>query len=114
MSVVRAAIDGIGGRALAARSLPFVVAAHALAAPLAAQQLPTGRIEGTIKESARPRGVKGAIVTVARLEPEPAVSFGARPDERGHYQFDSLPVGRYMVQLTHETLDSLDLVLPAA
>ena len=55
-----------------------------LAAPLAAQGPAVGRIEGTIKEAARPRGVKGATVTLARLDPEPVVSFGVKPDERGH------------------------------
>ncbi|MFL5620448.1 MAG: carboxypeptidase regulatory-like domain-containing protein [Gemmatimonadaceae bacterium] len=82
-----------------------------LAAPLAAQ---TGRIQGTIKEAARPRGVRGASVLVARLDPEPPLAFGAKPDEQGHYHFDSLPVGRYMIQLTHEALDSLELSLPAS
>jgi hypothetical protein len=53
-------------------------------------------------------------VTVARLEPEPAVAFGAKPDEQGRYHIDSLPAGRYMIQLTHEALDSLDLALPAS
>ena len=53
-------------------------------------------------------------MTVARLDPEPPVAFGAKPDEQGRYHFDSLPAGRYMIQLTHETLDSLDLSLPAS
>jgi hypothetical protein len=97
----------------AGRLLPLA-ATLLLGAPLAAQDLPVGRIEGTIKETTRPRGVKGASVTVARIDPEPAVAFGAKPDERGRYHFDSLPAGRYMIQLTHEALDSLDLSLPAA
>jgi hypothetical protein len=100
-------------QARAGRLLPLA-ATLLLGAPLAAQDLPVGRIEGTIKETTRPRGVKGASVTVARIDPEPAVAFGAKPDERGRYHFDSLPAGRYMIQLTHETLDSLDLSLPAA
>ena len=85
-----------------------------LAAPLAAQGPAVGRIEGTIKEAARPRGVKGATVTLARLDPEPVVSFGVKPDERGHYHLDSVPAGRYMIQLSHATLDSLELSLPAS
>ena len=84
------------------------------ATPLAAQSAAHGRIEGTIKEAARPRGVKGAMVTLARLDPEPVVSFGVRPDERGHYELDSVPAGRYMIQLLHATLDSLELSLPAS
>ena len=82
-------------------------------APLAAQDIaPTGRLEGTVREAVHSRPVQGASITLARLEPEPIVSFGARPDERGRYRLDSLPAGRYMIQLTHETLDSLDLALP--
>ena len=84
-----------------------------LAVPLAAQSPAHGRIEGTIKEAARPRGVRGATVTLARLEPGPVVSFGVKPDERGHYELDSVPAGRYMIQLSHTTLDSLELSLPA-
>jgi hypothetical protein len=85
-----------------------------LAAPLAAQGPAVGRIEGTIKEAARPRGVRGATVTLARLDPAPVVSFGVKPDERGHYYLDSVPAGRYMIQLSHATLDSLELSLPAS
>ena len=87
--------------------------ALSLASPIAAQSVAHGRIEGTIKEAARPRGVRGATVTLARLDPEPVVSFGVKPDERGHYELDSVPVGRYMIQLSHATLDSLELSLPA-
>jgi hypothetical protein len=93
-----------------------VVATLWAASPLAAQSAgPTGRLEGVIKEAkdaARSRTMQGAAVTLARVEPEPVVSFGAKPDERGRYRIDSLPVGRYMVQLTHALLDSLDLALP--
>jgi hypothetical protein len=98
-------------RPTAAASVLLVLASLVLAAPLGAQ---TGRIEGTIKETARPRGVKGASVMIARLDPDPPVAFGAKPDEQGRYHFDEVPVGRYMIQLTHEALDSLELSLPAS
>ena len=102
----------IGARA--GRVLPFVVTLLIAAAPeLEAQDAPVGRIQGTIKEATRLRGVKGASVMVARLDPDPPLAFGAKPDEQGRYHFDSLPAGRYMVQLTHEALDSLELSLPA-
>ena len=100
-------------RARVGRLLPLA-ASLLLGAPLAAQTASVGRIVGVIKEATPPRGVKGASVTVARLDPEPPVAFGAKPDERGHYHFDSLPAGRYMIQLSHETLDSLGLALPAS
>ena len=92
------------------RVLPFV-APLLFAVPLAAQ---TGRIQGTIKETTRPRGVKGASVLVARLDPDPPLAFDAKPDDQGRYHFDALPVGRYMIQLTHQALDSLELSLPAS
>jgi hypothetical protein len=94
---------------------PLVALLLLLAAvPLAAQTTPVGRIQGTIKETTRPRGVKGASVVVARLDPDPPLAFDAKPDGQGRYHFDSLPVGRYMIQLTHQALDSLELSLPAA
>lgn len=83
-------------------------------APLGAQDaVPMGRLEGTVKAGVRSRPVQASSITLARLEPdEPVVSFGAKPDERGRYQLDSLPAGRYMIQLTHEMLDSLGLAMP--
>jgi hypothetical protein len=96
-----------------ARALPLG-ASLCLAAPLAAQSGAVGRIEGIVKASTRPRGVKGASITLARLEPDPVLSLSAKPDDKGRYHLDSLPAGRYMIQLTHEALDSLDLSLPAS
>jgi hypothetical protein len=96
-----------------------LVASLGCAAPLVAQQTTSvapagmGRIHGTIRATMRPRSVRDASITLARLDPEPSVSFGATPDARGHYQLDSLPAGRYMIQLNHQVLDSLELALPA-
>jgi hypothetical protein len=88
------------------------------AAPLVAQQTSVdatgvGRVQGTIRETMRPRSARDASITLARLDPEPSVSFGTKPDAKGHYQLDSLPAGRYMIQLSHQVLDSLELALPA-
>src|SRR4051812_8024624 len=88
------------------------------AAPLVAQQTSVattgvGRVQGTIRETMRPRSARDASITLARLDPEPSVSFGTKPDAKGHYQLDSLPAGRYMIQLNHRVLDSLELALPA-
>jgi hypothetical protein len=90
------------------------VALLSAAVPLHAQDaVPMGRLEGTVKEGVRSRPVQASSIVLARLEPaEPALSFGARPDDRGRYRLDSLPAGRYMIQLTHEMLDSLDLAMP--
>src|SRR6476646_10410355 len=96
-----------------------LVASLGYAAPLVAQQTTSvapagmGRVQGTIRETMRPRSVRDASITLARLEPEPSVSFGTKPDAKGHYQLDSLPAGRYMIQLSHRVLDSLELALPA-
>src|SRR5918993_4008035 len=91
-----------------------LVASLGLATPLAAQTAAVGRLQGVIKETARLRGVKGASITLSRLEPEPLLARSAKPDEKGRFLVDSLPAGRYMIQLTHEALDSLELSLPAA
>ena len=96
-----------------------LVASLGFAAPLVAQQTTSvaaagmGRVQGTIRETMRPRSVRDASITLARLEPEPSVSFGTKPDAKGHYELDSLPAGRYMIQLSHQVLDSLELALPA-
>src|SRR6476469_6550690 len=85
-----------------------LVASLACAAPLVAQEttrgVPAGmgRVHGTIRETMRPRSVRDASITLARLDPEPVVSFGTKPDAKGHYQLDSLPAGRYMIQLNHQ------------
>ena len=101
-------------RTCTGRVLPLAALLLFTAAPaLEAQSASVGRIQGTIKVGTRPRGLKGASVMVARLDPDPPLAFGAKPDGQGRYHFDSLPVGRYMVQLTHAALDSLELSLPA-
>jgi hypothetical protein len=111
--VVAVGNDRIVGRAHLAR-IAALVASFGLAMPVAAQTSLLGRLEGTIEETMRPRTVRGAVITLARVEPDPLVSYGAKPDSRGHYRLDSLPAGRYMIQLSHETLDSLGLALPVS
>jgi hypothetical protein len=95
-----------------------LVASLGCAAPLVAQESTSvapgmGRVQGTIRETMRPRSARDASITLARLDPEPTLSFGTKPDAKGHYQLDSLPAGRYMIQLNHQVLDSLELALPA-
>ena len=96
-----------------------LLASLVVAAPLGAQDdappsEPLGRLEGTVRETMRPRSVQDARIMLARIAPEPAVAFDAQPDARGHYVLDSLPAGRYMIQLGHEVLDSLGLALPTS
>ena len=106
-------------RARVAVRTAALVASLGCAAPLVAQQTTSvaragwGRVHGTIRETMRPRSVRDASITLARLDSDSTRSFGAKPDAKGHYQIDSLPAGRYMIQLSHQVLDSLELALPA-
>lgn len=104
--------------------VPLLVRASLLAplllAPLAASPVravaqEVGRLSGTVTGGTAARPVTGATVALVRLEPEsPAVSMEANPDTAGRYALSALPPGRYLVQLSSATLDSLDLALPAA
>ena len=71
-----------------------------------------GRLEGTITERARTRSTASASIELVRIDSEAGVAFRSRPDKGGRFHLDSLPDGRYAVQLSSTTLDSLDLVLP--
>jgi len=80
------------------------------AAGVSSAQLPLpGHVEGTVTERVSTHSVKNAFV-----EPAPAVSYRVAPDERGHFRLDSIPAGRYLIQLGSATLDSLELALPAS
>jgi hypothetical protein len=70
-----------------------------------------GRIEGTVTDSAHARWPEGASVLAIRTAP-PDHSGGATVDNRGRYRIDSLPAGRYMVELASPFLDSLEITLP--
>ena len=79
---------------------------------LAAQQTSMGRLEGTITQWIASRAVQAAQVSIVYLESETSSSVTAVVDGNGRYRLDSLPPGRYLVQLSHPTLDSLDVTLP--
>jgi hypothetical protein len=51
-------------------------------------------------------------VLLVRLESDTSVAVSTRVDGRGRFHVDSLPVGHYLVQVSHPTLDSLDMALP--
>lgn len=78
--------------------------------PLRAQSS-FGRIEGVVTDSAHARWPEGASLLAIRTEP-PEHSGGATVDNRGRYRIDSLPAGRYMVELSSAFLDSLEITLP--
>ena len=70
-----------------------------------------GRLEGVVTDSAHARWPEGASVLAIRIDP-PAHSAGATVDVRGRYRIDSLPAGRYMVEVANPFLDSLEIALP--
>jgi hypothetical protein len=78
--------------------------------PLHAQSA-FGRVEGTVTDSMHARWPEGASVLAIRAEP-PEHSGGASVDNRGRYRIDSLPAGRYVVELSSPFLDSLEITLP--
>jgi hypothetical protein len=81
-------------------------------APLAAQQARNGGLEGTVAQWIASRAVSAAQVSLVYLESDASNTVTSAVDARGRYRLDSLPAGRYLVQVSHPTLDSLDLTLP--
>ena len=78
-----------------------------------ASQSVVGTVAGTIREQIASRSVRAATVSLVRLQSESDVTLSTRPDGDGRFRFDSLPAGRYLMQVSTPTLDSLDLALPA-
>jgi hypothetical protein len=95
-------------RTVVAVSAVSLVLSGALAAP----QSPIGRLEGTIKGTLASRPIGGVQVLLVRLESDTNLTFSTRVDGRGRFHVDSLPTGHYLVQVSHPTLDSLDMSLP--
>lgn len=95
-----------GGASTAALSC-VALAAHA-------QTTVPGHVEGTVTERVSSHSVRNASVEAVRLDPDPTVYYRVVPDERGRFRLESIPAGRYLIQLGSSTLDSLDLALPAS
>ncbi|HEX7979887.1 MAG TPA: carboxypeptidase regulatory-like domain-containing protein [Gemmatimonadaceae bacterium] len=95
-------------RTVVALSAVSLVLSGALAAP----QSPIGRLEGTVKGTLAARPVGGVQVSLVRLESDTSITVSAKVDGRGRFRVDSLPAGHYLVQVSHPTLDSLDVALP--
>jgi len=83
-----------------------------VATPLGAQGPAVGSLQGAIREQVGTRSVRSAYVSLVRVESESSRTINARPDDRGQYRLDSLLPGRYFVQVSSPTLDSLELSLP--
>lgn len=82
------------------------------ATSLGAQSGALGVLDGTLKERIATRSVR-ATVSLVQLASEASVTRSTRPDGQGRYRVDSLPPGRYLMQISTPTLDSLDLTMPA-
>ena len=82
-------------------------------APALRAQATAGTLEGTVTAGAAGRPTQTVTVSVTRLEPEPAISRIARTDSLGRYRIDSLPAGRWLLEISSALLDSLQLALGA-
>ena len=99
-------------RALALR-LVLVGAVVGSAPALHAQEALPGTLEGTVTAGAASRPSQTVTVSVTRLEPEPALSRVARTDSLGRYRLDSLPAGRWLLEISSALLDSMQLAVGA-
>ena len=80
-------------------------------ATLVAQQR-VGGLQGTVRERIDSRSIRAASVSLVPVESESSPTISIRPDAKGRFQLDALPAGRYLVQVSSPTLDSLELSLP--
>ena len=88
-------------------------AALVVAIPARAQQR-VGRLEGTVSEGLDAKLARTAWVSMVRVDADGAATLNPRPDERGRFRVDSIPAGRYLVQIGNAMLDSLDVALPTS
>ena len=96
-----------------ARSILLVAATTAGVPTLRAQEISGGTLEGIVTAGAAGRPSHTVTVSVTRLEPEPVVGRLARTDSLGRYRIDSLPAGRWLLEISSALLDSLQLALGA-
>ena len=100
-----------GARRILCRLL--TLSAVTLVAPvLRAQDAAPGRLEGIVTGGGASR-TQSVTVAVARLEPEPLIVRVTRTDSLGRYRIDTLPAGRYLLDVTSALLDSLQLAISA-
>jgi len=92
-------------------TLPAILLLAATAS-LGAQSAALGGVDGTLRERIATRSVRGTV-SLVQLGSEATASRSAKPDGQGRFRVDSLPAGRYLMQISTPTLDSLDLALPA-
>ena len=75
--------------------------------PLAAQQAPTGAIEGLITDSVKVAPLAGALVSATHVGAGRESTFVATTDAQGRFRFDGLAVGEYALRFASPMLDSL-------
>jgi hypothetical protein len=93
--------------------LSVVVLLRLAAAPaLLAQAAPRGGIEGQVADSLHARPLAGAMVIVIPRAAGDSQFRSVITDDRGRFSLDSLPPGRYQVEVSHSLLDSLEFNLP--
>ena len=79
---------------------------------LGAQTRPFGALHGTVREKIDTRSIRAASISLVSVESESSRTINVRPDAQGQFRLDALAPGRYLVQVSSPTLDSLDLALP--
>ena len=95
------------------RSLLLAACLTLAVAPSGAQQRPVGSLHGVVREKIGSRSARAAWVSLLHLDSSAGPTRSVQPDAHGSYRVDSLPAGRYLVQVSSPTLDSLELALPA-
>jgi hypothetical protein len=94
---------------------PLIAATIAVLVPaltLGAQNRPVGALHGTVREKIESRSAARASISLVSVESESSRTISVRPDAQGQYRLDALSPGRYLMQVSTPTLDSLDLALP--
>ncbi len=89
-----------------------LLAAVVLCAPGLHAQRPTGRIDGTVRDSVHDRPLVGAALLLTSITTSAGQLVIALSDDRGRFRFDTLVAGRYSIELSHPILDSLELTPP--
>lgn len=89
------------------RSISALALLVLLGPPLAAQQAPTGAIEGSITDSVHVGPLAGALVSATRTVAGHDSTFVATSDAQGRFRFDALAAGEYALRFASPMLDSL-------
>ena len=94
------------------RSLLLAAGITLATASSGAPQPPVGSLHGVVRETIGSRSVRAAWISLVGADSDAGLTRSVQPDARGSYRVDSLPAGRYLVQVSSPTLDSLELALP--